>query len=50
MSVYGVAQFAGPGTFLFLSAVLLAVAGALSLTLKRETRSEEVEPAEEAEM
>lgn len=42
MAVYAVVQFVAPSTFLFQSGALLGVAGALSLALKREARSEEI--------
>lgn len=36
MTVYGLAQYVAPGTYLFQAAALLGVGGALSLALKRE--------------
>jgi hypothetical protein len=53
MSYYALAQLLAPGTFLFLGASLVCVAGALNLALKGEEkplRVEEVEPIEGVEI
>ena len=50
MSVYTLAQLIAPGTYLFLGASLVCVAGALNLTLKRGTASAEVDNVEEMEI
>ena len=47
MSYYALAQLVAPGTYLFLGASLVCVAGALNLALKREVKPTEVEKVEE---